>query len=1132
MRLILVLAALGTAAGAGDVDAQRVAAAERTEAVAADASALQRPARLELKGVPLSVALTELSDRSGVPVAFSPSRLVADGPVDCDCLELTVAQALERLLAATEYRYTEIDGHVVVITQPAVRHAPARDLLHLPLGVYASLSRPARVSLAASAMVRQDFVAGTVTDASTRRPIASAQVTVIGTILDARTDALGRFRIEGLQGAEVTLRVQVIGYRTITRTVPVGTPNVLIELNETAIMLDEVVVTGTAGRTERRAIGNVVETIRADDVLSTAPVQSVQQLLSQRATGLLQLPSAGQVGTGSPIRLRGTNSMSLRNGPLVYIDGIRMESDPRAGPGTRGGARINRLNDLNPQDIESVEIIKGPSAATLYGTEASNGVIQIITKRGAEGPAQWDLTVRLGSNWLWNPEGRTPTRWRRNPTTGELEGFNILEQERLNGFGDAFEHGFQHGYDLSVSGGTETVRYFTSGSWSNETGVVGYDFHRRLNLRVNLELLLADNLSLTTTTAYMQNDIRLAQNTGGFGAEPFSNVIWNFPATLDSPQRGWFVAPPEEWGKVRTMGENDRTIATLQARHNPVDWFSHRLSVGLDMNKEENSVLWPRQPEGTSHFWGANALGVREVERVDRRQLTVDYSGSAIYRHSPNLSFTTSVGLQYIKGEASAIAAEGSEFPAIPITTVTGGTQRDGFESFTENATLGLYVQEQIAWRDRVFLTGAVRGDDNSAFGTEFDAAIYPKVSATWVLHEEPFWNVSWVDQLRLRGAWGAAGQQPGTFDAPRLFDPEIGFRDEPALVPSSFGNPQLKPERSQELELGFDLSLLDDRLDIVFTRYERWIDDAIVQRPLPPSTGFPGSQIVNIGKVRGWGNELAINARAIEGSTFSWDVGLQLSTNQSRIDDLGLGLDFVSAGTQQENVVGFPIGAYFFRHVLSAEIDEDGNVIEALCDGGTGPLGRSPGGDPMPCGQAPRVFGGEGSPTWLLGINSTMTLMRNLSLYARVEGNGGHLGFNSEMRAAHNIEITREVLCRCVPIVQATRQFENNVMGIYEAGFVRLREAGVTYTVPTSWAARIGATGGSVSLAGRNLMMLWTAEHGFSTPRDGRVDARDGLGGQWTWDPELRSTGSVQADFQTVMPPLASATLTVRLSF
>ncbi len=995
------------------------------------------------------------------------------------------------------------------------------------------LETPAIASLPARRL--QGTLTGRITDARTGAALPGVQVNIPALGLGTISQPNGRYLMPEVPVGSHEIRAERIGYEVSTQQVQVAegeTAELNFRLVERALALDEIVVTGTAGGTQRRAIGNVVESINADDVLSTAPIQNVQQLLSQRSTGMIQLPSAGQVGTGSPIRIRGLSSMSLRNGPLVYIDGIRMDSDPRRGPNTRGGARISRLNDLNPQDIQSIEIIKGPSAATLYGTEASNGVIQIITKRGSQGEARFDATIRTGTNWMANPEGRTATRWRENPTTGELEGFNILEQERINGLGPIFENGLQQGYDLSISGGTDAVRYYTSGSWGKDEGVFGYDFSERLNLRANLELVLSETLSLRTTTAYMQTDTRLAQNTGGFGAEPFSNIIWSFPTTLDQPRRGFLSAPPEEWSKVETMGENDRTLLSLEAQHNPFEWFSHRFTLGMDLNKEENSVLWPRQPEGTSHFWGATALGEREVERFDHRQLTLDYSGSAFYEPSDDFTFTTSAGLQYTKQETSGISAEGNVFPAIPITTVSGGAERDGTENFVESATVGVYIQEQVSWKDRVFVTAAVRGDDNSAFGADFDAAIYPKASATWVIHEEPFWNVDWVDQLRLRAAWGAAGQQPGTFDAPRLYDPEIGYQDEPALVPSSFGNPELKPERSSELEYGFDLSLLDDRLGVEFTRYHRWVDDAIVERPLSPSTGFSGSQIVNIGRVTGSGNELAVDARILDGSTVAWDLGLQLSNNQNTIDDLGEGLSFVQAGTQQENVVGYSIGAYFFRQLLSAEIDAEGNVTQALCDGGTGPLGRSPGGSPVPCGEAPRLFGGEGNPTWQIGISNTVTLFENLRLYARVEGNGGHLGFNSEMRAAHNINITQERLCQCIPEVQATRQFENNVMGIYRAGFVRLRELGASYRLPEAWVAHLGASQGSLSFAARNLAMIWTKEHGFGTYRDGRVEARDGLGGQWTWDPEIRSTQSVEADYQTVLPPLASAVLTIRLTF
>src|SRR5690606_34042757 len=237
---------------------------------------------------------------------------------------------------------------------------------------------------------------------------------------------------------------------------------------------------------------------------------------------------------------------------------------------------------------------------------------------------------------------------------------------------------------------------------------------------------------------------------------------------------------------------------------------------------------------------------------------------------------------------------------------------------------------------DRVFVTGAVRADANSAFGSEFDAAIYPKLSATWAIHEEPFWSIDFVDQLRLRMAWGAAGQQPGTIDATRLYNPRVGYGDQPALAPGAYGNPHLKPERGEELELGFDASLLGGRLGVEVTRYQRAVKDAIVGRPLAPSTGLTGSQMVNIGLLSAWGNELGINARLIERSRFRWEVDAQLATMRNEIEDLG-GLESIALGTQAQHREGYSIADLFMRRILSAEIDEQGAVLSATCDGGTG---------------------------------------------------------------------------------------------------------------------------------------------------------------------------------------------------
>ncbi|MSR07887.1 MAG: SusC/RagA family TonB-linked outer membrane protein [Gemmatimonadetes bacterium] len=994
------------------------------------------------------------------------------------------------------------------------------------------------MAIASTAQAQSNAVSGVVTDGT--NPIANALVAVDGRDGTVRTDARGRFRIDNATGSQVTVRVTFIGYRPLSQTIRVGDGNVQLVMTAAAINLDAIVVTGTAGGTATRAIGNVVETVDAARLMATMAGPTLQQVLGQRTPGLVVLPAPGAVGAGAPLRIRGTSSMSLSNDPLVFIDGIRMDSDPTSGPGgQRGGAGVSRLNDLNPDDIQSVEIIKGPSAATLYGTEASNGVIQIITKRGAQGRPRFDLSVRRGTNWMMNPEGRagllfmpdtTAVRLGLTSALGAPFGINLYEYERDNRSGAIFHNGTLQGYSGNLSGGTEGVRYFASLSYDHDVGIVAFNWDKRLNARLNLDLSLTDNLTARLSSGYIDRTTSLMQT--GFDQDPFSNLVWGNPRTLFLPLQGWFQAPPSEWGKIETIGENNRSTTSIELRHKPLRWLSHRLATGLDVNDGAESTLYPRQPEGAAHFWtNQRGLGEKTVERETRRNLSVDYSVSAKYNpFRPNLGLTTSVGFQYYKREFSNTTATGRVFAALPLTTVSGGTTPLlARESFEENATVGGFVQQQVDWNNRVFLTGAVRMDDNSAFGAEYNAAVYPKVSASWVIHEEPFWPLPWVSQLKLRSAWGAAGQQPGTFDASRLYDAEIGYNELPALVPGAFGNPALKPERSEELEMGLDASLWSGRIEFNYTHYQRWVKDAIVNRPIPPSTGFSGSQIVNLGQVKGWGDELGVVGHVLTGRKLGIDLGVQFATNGTRIENLG-GLDAIGAGGRQEHRPGFPIAGVFVKYVKEATIDAGGFVTSALCDGGTGPSGLEKGGALMDCNTAPRIYFGPGSPTWQLGFSTTFTLFQNLRLEFRVEGNGGYYNINTEMRATHNLGLSEKVLLRNDPLVQATRQFENDVMGLYDGSFARLREVSMTYTIPQGIVSRVGASRGSFTVSARNLWMLWTGEHGFNTRRDGRVAQVDDIGGLWTWDPEIRSSGNLSASFQTVLPPTASVVAVVRL--
>src|SRR5690606_24329276 len=315
--------------------------------------------------------------------------------------------------------------------------------------------------------------------------------------------------------------------------------------------------------------------------------------------------------------------------------------------------------------------------------------------------------------------------------------------------------------------------------------------------------------------------------------------------------------------------------AGLTLRHDPHEWFSHRLTFGLDITDQKDIAFTPHLSAFAAQFWSAQiARGSKDVRQESVMQTSFDYSASGIKALSESVSTTTSIGLQINTKRMELTSAEGEGFPAPGVESVGGAATTFGSDNVIENNTVGVYLQEQIGWNDRVFVTGAVRADDNSAFGEEFSLVYYPKVSASWVMSEEDFWGLDFVSSFRLRAAYGESGQQPDVFDAIRSFSPRAQPDGSPAVYPDAPGNPDLGPERSREFEAGFDATLFGDRVSLDVTYYDQVTRDAIVARNVAPSSGFFESQFVNIGKLSNRGVEVSVNARTIETEAFDWDLG------------------------------------------------------------------------------------------------------------------------------------------------------------------------------------------------------------------------------------------------------------------
>lgn len=969
------------------------------------------------------------------------------------------------------------------------------------------------------ALAQDGAITGQVRHARTGAPLDAVQVYLEGSDVGGLTRDDGRYRLTDVAPGEHTLRAERIGFRTVTREVTVdpGASTVVdLQLQEAALSLDQIVVTGTAGGSQARAIGNPVSQVSVEEVSEVAPSQNIQELLSSRVPGLRVFTPPGNVGTGGPQKIRGASSMTLSSAPLVYVDGIRVDNDQFAGPTRFRNGRANRLNDFNPQEIRNVEVIKGPAAATLFGTEASSGVMMIETKRGRRGSPRFELSVQQGATWLDDPVDAFPAAYGTDPETGDIIRYHPLEADIERGRGSPFRTGHNHSYALGIGGGGDLFRYRFSSRFQRDEGAVPWNWKNKFNVRGNLSFTPSDEWEVRPSLAFVRSETRFA----GMGPDLPTQLVWADVGLRDTRTRGYLSAPPGAVGTVEAHENLDRFLGSLTVRNRPLGWLDHRLRVGGDVVNGVNSHVFPRHAEGSGHFFGSNSLGRKALEDARTTFFTLDYSASASADVTSAVGSESSFGVQFYSKEVHTSGATGVEFPVPGTSTVSATATQTGSEDLIQNRTFGVYLQERLDWKDRAFLTVAVRGDDNSAFGENFDFVVYPKVSGTWVIHEEPFWEVPFVNALKLRAAWGEAGRQPDVFAARRLYRPRAGHGGRPGLTPDAFGNPDLKPEVGEEVELGFDAAFLDDRVQFDFTYYDQTTHDAIVERTVAPSEGFPGVQFVNIGEISNRGVELLLDARPVETDVLSWDLSLNVSTNHSEVGSLG-GLPPLSlppiqgVATGQKHVEGYPVAGIWDYRVVSAEFDDRGNVVDAHCadeSGGT-----------VPCSEAEEVFWGPALPTWEGGASTTLRLDRAISLHGLVDFMGGHKKISGDLWGAHVVfRNSRAIHEREDPILAAYDEVLNvgSPTGILDGSFAKLREVSLRYELPDSWTGGLGASEGSFTAALYNPATLWQEQSGTFGRDDVDAEAANA------------DHGEFGGYYQTRFPPFSTFTASIRLVF
>ncbi|MBC7790301.1 MAG: SusC/RagA family TonB-linked outer membrane protein [Anaerolineae bacterium] len=835
----------------------------------------------------------------------------------------------------------------------------SRFIVAAALGAVLSAQAPPLASQEAGGSVQ-----GTVIDGSTKQPLANAQVSIVGTRSGALTNSAGVYRIPGVTAGQVEVRVRLIGYAPTTKSATVSegqTADVDFSVSQSAISLTDVVVTGTGGAVEERKLGNTVAKVDLTDI-QFAPISSPSEVLQGRVPGVASLPSGGLTGEGARIRIRGNASLSQSNEAIVYIDGVRADNGGGIGDPTligTGGAAPSRLDDIDPESIDKIEILKGAAAATLYGTEASNGVIQIFTKRGEAGPPRWTLRAERSASKF--PDRIKPqTGFARTQAQADLLSefygqdiapFEIIEKNletRLQ------ETGFANALSGSVAGGTQAATYYVSGRFYDEDGPftaekvfegspftsflkdVARDENRLYQGTANINLFPRDNLRFSFRTLYTDRHGEFPGNNNNIYA-PFTLAQFGKPEAADCTESavespGICEGSGDEFGNGAFSTVREALLdrysqdvthfnGVMSAAFTPITELTFDATFGVD-NVNARSVDFLPFGNAVDNFSARNPNGERTIDNTNTQNITLDSKLTWSRDLTPAITSSFVFGGQGFITRRQISGIYNFDFPGPGLEIVeAGGTDDTINERFVKVVNAGVFAQEQLGFGDWVFATVGARYDKNSAFGEEAGGELYPKASISLVPSDRAGWSSGILTTLRLRAAYGKSGRQPGAFDKFTTFE-ALASDFGAGLVPSNLGNPALKPEISTEIEVGTELGLFQDKVGLQVTYWDRNVNDALVLKQFAPSGGFIDRQLANVGKLSANGWEVGLNSFIVNRPNFSFDVFANGAYLKQEVVSLGGAPPLKVGGSYPRYrnflIEGFAPGALFGAKLLA----------------------------------------------------------------------------------------------------------------------------------------------------------------------------------------------------------------------
>lgn len=875
-------------------------------------------------------------------------------------------------------------------------------------------------------------VRGMVTDANRNEALVGANVLLVGTTMGSTTNTEGVFVIRRVPPGQYSVVARFVGYKSQAKdvTVQVGqTATVDFSLQSTTLQMDEVIVTGQGVATERRRLPTSVETISSREI-DLAPVKDIGQLLVGRIPGLQAYIPSGHPGASARLMTRGVKSALGQPTPVIYVDGIRVDNNFQGRLSSGSGGQISSsISDLLAGDIDRIEVIKGGAAATLYGAEAANGVIQIFTKKGTPGAIRWNGNISSG--------------YSDHPLTRVYSDYTKQK---------FFQKGPYQGYRLGATGGNEAISYNVSGRISEDKGVMARDQLREklYNISSGLRVASSELTTIELSTSYTRNSFNEVFNDNAI-ASLFSSLEtegrFELPGISKDSLFDQFVLP--ELGNVV-----NRFISAGNFTYKPYSWWDNKFTVGIDFRKSEQRFYVPLEGGAFIGTVGGYLL------RSDReyKTLTLNYTGSFKLPEIGPATQNLVIGAQGFRIDDREVRATGTTFRIPGTKDLDNASVISALESNQELFSYGFLASDQIGVWNRLFLDLGIRFDGNSAFGKDIGIQVFPKAGIAYNIADEEFWPElikPYLTSLKLRSAWGQTGNFPPAFARDRQFTSAV-FLNESSLNFGNPGNKELNAEKTTSIDVGFDAGFFDERMSVEFSWYKQVTKDAFFSVTEDPAAGL-GFQRRNVGEITNKGIEVTIRAAVLDMEEVQLNLRGSFATVNNEVTSLGSAAPFTIAG--------------FAFAPQRVELNKSVGIIRA-----NKPRLEA---DGTYRGNSDEVFIGSPFPTRTMSASAEIVLFKDITISGILEGAWGHYILNQKLsrqivNALSNPRLYQERLALIPKVEAGSTPYNRNTASsvlVEKGDWFKIREVSVRYRVPRNWL--VGVNGISLTASVRNLAMF-----------------------------------------------------------